>query len=46
MEGIKLMKEMTAQNNIRRALSSINQNIMEATRNQKPCVINRGDLSM
>ncbi|KAI9127804.1 hypothetical protein K1719_000797 [Acacia pycnantha] len=39
MEGVKLMKEMT-QNN-RRALSNINQNIMEAT--HKPCVVNRTD---
>lgn len=41
MDGIKLMKEMT-QNN-RRALSNINQNIMEAT--HKPCVVNRRDPS-
>ncbi|KAK4284909.1 hypothetical protein QN277_001678 [Acacia crassicarpa] len=39
MESVKLMKEMTQ--NSRRALSNINQNIMEAT--QKPCVVNRTD---
>ena len=39
MEGVKIMKEMTLNN--RRALSNINQNIMEAT--HKPCLVNRTD---
>ncbi|KAF7810731.1 G2/mitotic-specific cyclin-2-like [Senna tora] len=41
MEGVKHMKEMGQTN--RRALSNINQNIMEAI--HRPCVINRADLS-